>query len=60
MSTRKTIKVTLPASYVGEFEKAKARAEQSAMIKLTDTQYASRLIQWAIGQSIRESRRPES
>lgn len=48
---RKTIKVTIPADKVADFQAAKAKAEQAAMIKLTDTQYASRLIQWAIGQS---------
>lgn len=50
-NTRKTIKVTIPADKVEAFDAAKARAEQAAMIKLTDTQYASRLIQWAIEQS---------
>jgi hypothetical protein len=47
---RKTIKITLPADQVDAFDLAKARAEQVAMIKLTDTQYASRLIQWALEQ----------
>ena len=51
MNNRKTIKVTIPADKVDAFSKAKAKAEQSAMIKLTDTQYASRLIQWALEQS---------
>jgi hypothetical protein len=48
---RKTIKVTIPADMVAMFDAAKAKAEQSAMIKLSDTQYASRLIQWALEQS---------
>lgn len=48
---RKTIKVTIPANKVDLFNQAKAKAEQSAMIKLTDTQYASRLIQWALDQA---------
>lgn len=48
---RKTIKVTIPANKTELFEKAKNNAEQSAMIKLTDTQYASRLIQWALEQT---------
>ena len=47
---RKTIKVTIPADMVPAFHDAKARAEQVAMIKLSDTQYASRLIQWALAQ----------
>lgn len=47
-SNRKTIKITLPADKVEAFRLAKERAENAAMIKLTDTQYASRLIQWAI------------
>lgn len=50
MTARKTIKVTLPSDKVASFEQAKARAEQVAMIKLSDTQYASRLIQWALDQ----------
>jgi len=50
MEKRKTIKITLPADKVDSFEKAKSRAEQLAMIKLSDTQYASRLIQWALSQ----------
>ena len=51
MTNRKTIKITLPADKVAAFEAAKAKAEQAAMIKLSDTQYASRLIQWAVEQS---------
>lgn len=47
---RKTIKITLPADKVAAFESAKKRAEDAAMITLTDTQYASRLIQWALSQ----------
>lgn len=50
MTNRKTIKITLPAEAVPAFEAAKGRAEQMAMIKLSDTQYASRLIQWALQQ----------
>ena len=50
MSNRKTIKVTLPAEKVAAFDRAKERAEQVAMLKLSDTQYASRLIQWALDQ----------
>lgn len=49
-NNRKTIKVTIPSDMVESFNRAKSRAEQMAMIKLTDTQYASRLIQWAIDQ----------
>lgn len=50
MSQRKTIKVTLPADKVDSFKNAKALAEKMAMIKMSDTQYASRLIQWALDQ----------
>ena len=50
MTPRKTIKVTIPADKVQAFQEAKARAEQAAMLKLSDTQYASRLIQWALEQ----------
>lgn len=45
---RKHIRVTLPADKMEAFAIAKAKAEESAMVKMTDTQYASRLIQWAI------------
>ena len=48
MTNRKTIKITIPADKVSAFAEAKAKAEQVAMIKMTDTQYASRLIQWAL------------
>ena len=41
---RKTIKVTIPSSHVFRFDECKHKAEQSAMIKLSDTQYASRLV----------------
>jgi hypothetical protein len=47
---RKQIRVTLPASTILEFEDAKARAEDAAMMKMTDTQYATRLMQWALEQ----------
>ena len=45
---RKSIRVTIPATDRAKFEQAKAKAENAAMIRLTDTQYASRLIQWAL------------
>jgi len=47
---RKQVRVVIPADKVPSFHAAKARAEQVAMIKLSDTQYASRLIQWALEQ----------
>ena len=47
---RKIIRIAIPADKVELFDSAKKRAEQSAMIKLSDTQYASRLIQWALEQ----------
>ena len=47
-TTRKTIKITLPADKVAAFDAAKKRAENAAMITLSDTQYASRLISWAV------------
>lgn len=55
MSNRKTIKITIPADKVSSFDEAKAKAERVAMIKLTDTQYASRLIQWALEQSEKQA-----
>jgi len=50
MNNRKTIKITLPAEHVQAFEEAKAKAEQVAMCKLSDTQYASRMLAWALEQ----------
>ena len=47
---RKIIRIAIPADKVGLFDSAKKKAERSAMIKLSDTQYASRLIQWALEQ----------
>jgi len=41
---RKQIRVTIPADKVEAFKKAKAKAEDAAMIKLTDSQFASRLL----------------
>lgn len=55
MSNRKTIKITLPANKVECFAAAKSKAEQIAMVKMTDTQYASRLIQWALEQSEKQA-----
>lgn len=51
-NNRKTIKITLPADKVAAFDAAKKKAENAAMVKLSDTQYASRLIQWAIDKTI--------
>lgn len=48
--TRKQFRIALPTSHTGKFQEAKKKAEQSAMIKLSDTQYATRLIQWALDQ----------
>lgn len=45
---RKTIKVTIPEGMVSSFNKAKESTESEMMVKLSDTQYASRLIHWAI------------
>lgn len=48
MTQRKTIKVTIPSVKVDAFQKAKQRAENGAMIAMSDAQYATRLIQWAL------------
>ena len=48
MSNRKQMRVTLPASAFDSFTKAKKRAEDIAGITLTDTQFASRLLEKAI------------
>jgi hypothetical protein len=48
---RKTIRVTIPAELVSSFDHAKALAEQAGMMRMTDTQYASRVLAWAIEQT---------
>lgn len=48
---RKHIKIVIPASMVEQFDRAKADAENRVMMKMSDTQYASRLVQWALVQS---------
>jgi hypothetical protein len=48
MSNRKQMRVTIPADQVAAFKRAKERAELNAMITLTDTQFASRIIKLAI------------
>jgi len=45
---RKQMRVTLPATALEAFNKAKRRAEDAAGITLTDTQFASRLIEKAV------------
>jgi hypothetical protein len=47
-NNRKQMRVTLPASAVESFYKAKKRAEDAAGITLTDTQFASRLVEKAV------------
>jgi len=47
---RKHMKIVIPASMVEQFDRAKADAEQRVMMKMSDTQYASRLVQWALEQ----------
>jgi len=47
---RKQIRVTIPADKVEAFNAAKKKAESAAMISLTDTQFASRLVQKAVEQ----------
>ena len=47
---RKHIKIVIPASMVEQFDRAKSDAEQQVMMKMSDTQYASRLVQWALDQ----------
>lgn len=48
--TRKHIRLALPADKLEAFEAAKRKAEDTAKIKLTDGQFASKLIQWALEQ----------
>jgi len=45
---RKQMRITLPATAVESFNKAKRRAEDAAGITLTDTQFASRLLEKAV------------
>ena len=45
---RKHLRIVIPADKVEAFNEAKKRAEDAAMITLTDTQFASRLIQKAL------------
>jgi hypothetical protein len=47
---RKTVKATIPESHIDRFNKAKEAAENALMLKMSDTQYISRLVQWAIEQ----------
>ena len=47
---RKSMRVTLPSESVKAFEEAKRKAEDALMMKMTDTQYASRLVAWALEQ----------
>lgn len=48
MNQRKQMRITIPASMVGRFDSAKAKAENEAMMKLSDTQFATRVITWAL------------
>jgi hypothetical protein len=47
---RKYIRIVIPADKIQLFNQAKKAAEDAAMVKLSDTQYATRLLQWALGQ----------
>ena len=47
---RKQLRIVIPAPMVEQFDRAKADAEQRVMMKMSDTQYASRLVQWALDQ----------
>lgn len=50
MSKRKQIRVTIPEGISEQFDTAKAASENEAMMAMTDTQYATRLLVWAISQ----------
>lgn len=47
-NNRKNIRVTIPSDMIEKFNEAKSKAESAVMMKMTDTQYATRLILWAI------------
>jgi len=48
MSQRKQMRVTIPAEVAADFNKAKKEAEDKTMMALSDTQFATRLIVWAL------------
>src|SRR5690606_1301037 len=54
MTKRKDIRVTIPAKHVEDFGEAKTRAETLWGFKLSDAQYASRLLSWAVGRALEE------
>jgi hypothetical protein len=54
MSDRKHVRVVIPSDKVEAFKIAKAKAEDLAMITLTDSQFASRLVQKAIVEIARK------
>lgn len=45
---RKHLRVAIPAADYADFVAAKVAAESSAMVLLTDPQFAVKLIQWAL------------
>ena len=54
MTTRKDIRrVIIPARYAQQFDEGKQQAEEVS-IKLTDGQYVSRLVCWALDQMSRQ------
>lgn len=57
-SPRKSVRVTIPSEMAGDFEKAKSMAESAVMVKMSDAQYASRLVQWAIAHKINPESAP--
>lgn len=45
---RKQMRVTIPGELAVRFEESKADAENAIMMKMSDSQYATRLIVWAL------------
>lgn len=54
MTKRKDIRVTIPARHIADFDEAKARAENLWGLKLSDAQYASRLLSGAVSRALAE------
>lgn len=52
MSKRKSIRVTLPAKHVADFEQAKKLAEGAHLLGLSDAQYATFLVKQGVARAL--------
>lgn len=48
---RKQVRVAIPADLVQSFQDSKRKAENSLKVSMTDSQYASSLLRWALKSS---------